>query len=68
MLDTKILFIDGSSDVLLQQMIIVNVSKFQQARIKYYTMLESLEDSSEKFNFLRLQVFNFILGRLLNLR
>ena len=47
MLDTKILFIDGSSDVLLQQMINVNVSKFQQARIKYYTMLESLEDSSE---------------------
>ena len=47
MLDTKILLIDGSSDVLLQQMIIFNVSKFQQARIKYYTMLESLEDSSE---------------------
>ena len=46
-LNTKILFIDGSSDVLLQQMIIVNVSKFQQARIKYSTMLESLEDSSE---------------------
>ena len=32
-----------------------------------YAMLESLEDSSEKFYFLRLQKFNFILGCLLNL-
>ena len=38
---------DDSSDVLLQQMIIDNVSKFQQVRIKYYTMLKSFEDSSE---------------------
>ena len=38
---------DDSSDVLLQQMIIDNVSKFQQVRIKYYTMLKSLEYSSE---------------------
>ena len=51
LLDTKIILIDGRSDMLLQQILIVNVNSSQQARneINWYNV-GKLGISSEQFN------------------